>query len=716
VGTAVCSSCHANVAKAHRGSDHDRAIEIPARDTVLAPFAGETFAHDGVTTTFSQSGGDYFVKTRGVDGKLQSFRVAYTFGYRPLQQYLLDFGDGRLQAFTVAWDARPPGQGGQRYFSLYPGERLVPSDELHWTRFTQNWNFTCADCHSTEFKKGYDQAKDTFASNFVELDVGCEACHGPGSHHLSWTADAKAAEADPTKGLVIQLERAAAWTIPPGARSAIPRSVGDNLHELETCAPCHARRQQLREGRRVNEPFLDAYLPDLLISPLYQHDGQVDDEVYIYGSFLQSRMFHAGVRCSDCHDSHSLKLRRPGNALCTGCHDAGTFDSVAHHHHPGKRGGECVSCHMPQKTYMQVDPRHDHSIRIPRPDLGPRLGTTDPCTGCHEDRTQAWAAGRISDWFGPTRRDHYGAALHAAQLREPGAEASLIELTQKSSVPAIVRATALLLLQNYPTATSRAALHVGARSEESLLRLGAAEGARGLAPGQRLEVILRLLTDPLLAVRTAAARTIADVPPSQFPSSTQATIKRTVEELRKTERYNADRPDAWLRVALIDAGRGDLDQAVRSLEQALKLDARFVPALVNLADVRRLQQNETEAETLLRRALGVDPLHAEAWHALGLSLVRQKRTAEGVSMLKRAFELRPQNARLAYVYAVALGDGGDIAAAIRVLRRSLEQHPHDPTLIQTLMNYAQKAGDAGLTQEMAARLVALRAAQAGAVQ
>lgn len=718
VGSATCAPCHATEAQEHKGSDHDRAIEVPTPETVRAPFAGETFTHDGITTVFEKTADGYFVITPGADGKREKFRVVYTFGFEPLQQYLLDTGGGRLQALTVAWDARPKEQGGQRYFSLYPGENLVPTDELHWTRPSQNWNFACADCHTTALKKGYDVTKDTFAPSFAELDVGCEACHGPGSAHVAWSNNPNAAPHPPStaavranKGLVISLARASSWTIPVGAPSASPRAVGDNLREVETCAPCHSRRQQLREGRNVNEPYLDAYLPELLIDRLYQDDGQIDHEVYEYGSFMQSRMFHAGVRCSDCHNPHSLQLRRPGNALCAGCHDASTFDAANHHHHPAGAGSNCVDCHMPERAYMQVDPRRDHSIRIPRPDLGSTLGTSDPCTGCHEGKGQAWAAGHVERWFGPTRRAHYGSAFHAARLQDPGAATQLIGLAQSSSAPAIVRGTALLLLQNFPSPTSRAALEMGVKSGEPLVRVGAAEGARGLSPAERLEVLSPLLSDPLLAVRTAATRAVvAGVSSAQAATKTGA-LARALGELRDTERYNADRPDAWLRIALIDASRGEPDEAARSLERALALDPRFVPALVNLADLRRTEHKEAEAELLLRRALGIEPGNAEAWHALGLSLIRQSRAPEGTPMLERAFELRPDDARLAYVYAVALGDGGDVPGAIGVLRRSLDRHPHDPTLIQTLLSYAHQAGDVALVQEMAERLVQLRGAQ-----
>lgn len=713
VGSAACSSCHKTQADAHRGSDHDRAIEVPSEASILAPFAGETFAHDGTTSTFHKDGEKYLVRTLGADGKKQDYPVAYTFGYAPLQQYLLDVGRGRLQSLTVAWDSRPRAAGGQRYFSLYPDERLKPSDELHWSQPSQNWNFTCADCHTTALKKGYDEGKNSFDPSFAELDVSCEACHGPGSAHVAWAGDSQRAPAsNDRKGLLLSLARSE-WEIPPSSRSAIPRPIGENQKELETCAPCHSRRQQLREGFLPGEAFIDAYLPDLLTAGLYHDDGQIEGEVYEYGSFQQSRMFNSGVRCSDCHDPHSLELRRPGNALCTGCHSEGVFDVPEHHHHRDA-GSACVDCHMPQTTYMQVDPRRDHSIRIPRPDLGNQLGTKDACTDCHKTKSQEWAAGQIKKWTGREPPPHYGTAFRAARQHAPGGDRALIGLIRASHLPAIVRGTALSLLGAYPTPSNGELLRSFSKEKDALLHLGVAQAALGFEEEARLPLVKPLLDDPRLGVRTAAARALVGVPLGAVPGADRPLFNLALDELGKVERYNADRADAWLRISLIETTQGKQDQALRSLEHALELDPRFAPALVNLADLHRTRGDEAQTELLLRRALDIDDKNAEAWHALGLCLVRQQRMAEGTKLLKKATELRPDSARMAYVYAVALGDSGDVRDAIAVLRRSLDAHPNDPTLIQTLLNYAHKGRDTELVQEMAERLERLRESQAEA--
>ena len=147
----------------------------------------------------------------------------------------------------------------------------------------------------------------------------------------------------------------------------------------------------------------DDYRVALLDEDHYFPDGQIKEEDYEYGSFIQSRMFHAGVTCSDCHEPHSSRLRAEGNGVCAQCHSAQKYDSPAHHFHKvGSAGARCVECHMPTRTYMVVDARRDHSIRIPRPDLSVKLGTPNACTNCHTDKSAQWASDSVNKWYGHT--------------------------------------------------------------------------------------------------------------------------------------------------------------------------------------------------------------------------------------------------------------------------------------------------------------------------
>ena len=152
-GSAVCAGCHSSQTKLWSTSHHALAMQKATEATVLGDFANAKFEHFGVTTTFSRSGDKFIVRTDGPDGTLRDYQIAYTFGVYPLQQYLIEFPDGRIQALSIAWDARPQTEGGQRWFHLYPNEPIPHDDLLHWTGPYQNWNFGCAECHSTDVRQ-----------------------------------------------------------------------------------------------------------------------------------------------------------------------------------------------------------------------------------------------------------------------------------------------------------------------------------------------------------------------------------------------------------------------------------------------------------------------------------------------------------------------------------------------------------------------------------
>ena len=208
MGAAACVSCHASESAAWHGSQHAMAMQEANPQSVLGNFNDAEFTHAGVTNRFYRRDDEFYVRTDGPDGKLTDYRIAYTFGVNPLQQYLIEFPDGRLQALPIAWDTRPAAEGGQHWFHLHPDEAITHDDELHWTRPAQNWNFMCADCHSTGLRKNYDPETNRFHTQWAEIDVACEACHGPGSRHLAWAQakqEGKPWQGD-DKGLTVRLD------------------------------------------------------------------------------------------------------------------------------------------------------------------------------------------------------------------------------------------------------------------------------------------------------------------------------------------------------------------------------------------------------------------------------------------------------------------------------------------------------------------------------
>jgi predicted CXXCH cytochrome family protein len=665
VGSQACAGCHADESKAWGGSQHAVAMEVADERTVLGDFNDVTFEHFGVTSRFFRKDGKFMVHTDGPDGRLADFEVSYTFGVYPLQQYLIGIGGGRIQALTIAWDSRPKEAGGQRWFHLYPNERIGHDDELHWTKRQQNWNYMCADCHTTDLRKNYDAAANTFDTRWSELSVGCEACHGPGSVHVKW-AEAAAGGAKPTgpNGLSVQLRdrRSASWHIDPASGNAVRSKARGDDAELDVCAQCHSRRGQFSDGYRPGEKLQDYYLPAVLTAGLYYADGQQRDEVYDWGSFLSSRMYSKGVTCSDCHEPHGSKLRAPGNGVCAQCHLASKYDAPSHHfHETGTAGAACASCHMKTEIYMVVDPRHDHSFRIPRPDLTERLGVPNACNQCHQDRSAAWAAAEIRKRYRSPKPgfQDFAEAFASADRGEPAASIALTQLVANLDESAIARASALDRLAQLGGDNALLSAEAGIKDANPLVRHAAIGVFETLPPDQRRE-ITPLLSDPLRSVRMRAARTLAPLPERELAPADVAAFAKAADEYVAGERFNADRPENRTNLGGFYAERGRYMEAEAEFRAALALDPAFVPAWVNLADLMRLRQREPDAEAVLRQGLERSPEDATLHHALGLSLVRQKKNAEALSELKRATELAPANARFAYVYGVArteLGKG-----------------------------------------------------------
>ncbi len=377
VDNRICQSCHPQAFEDWQGSHHDQAMQQATEATVLGDFDNAAFTHQGMTSRFFTRDGKFFVHTEGPDGQMADFEVQYTFGIDPLQQYLIPFPGGRLQSLPIVWDVRK-----QRWFHLYPDETVKPGDALHWTGLYQNWNVMCAECHSTNLNKQYDRETQTYQTTWSEINVSCQACHGPGGRHVDWAKR----EAD---NLSAQDRQSNA----PVTDLVVDFAKLDGPGQVAQCARCHSWRRQVSAKDQHGRSLFDDFVPERLQTGLYHADGQILDEVYVYGSYVQSKMYRAGVRCTDCHQPHTLKLRAEGNALCVQCHQsqpdkrfstlaAKAYDTPEHHFHPtGSAGAQCVNCHMPDQTYMRIDPRRDHSFRVPRPDVSVKLGTPMPVPG-----------------------------------------------------------------------------------------------------------------------------------------------------------------------------------------------------------------------------------------------------------------------------------------------------------------------------------------------
>jgi tetratricopeptide (TPR) repeat protein len=723
IGAEACAGCHAPETERWKTSHHALAMQKVSATTVLGDFANATLIHHGVITTFSRNGEKFMVRTEGPDGAPHDYEIAYTFGVYPLQQYLTAFPGGRYQALGIAWDIRSKDRGGQRWFHLYPDQILRAGDNLHWTGRDQTWNYQCASCHSTDLKKNYDLAADAYATSWTDIDVACESCHGPGSHHVAW-AEARVAEssgpsqAEPNPqletgrmGLTTPLEPATRNQWQMNSATGIAQRIAPlNAQELDICAGCHSRRKVIAKDPSVGTYFLDSYLPALLESGLYHADGQIDGEMFEYGSFVQSRMYHAGVTCSDCHEPHSLALREQGNGLCAQCHLPAKFDVAEHHHHQqGGAGAQCVNCHMPSKTYMVVDERRDHSIRVPRPDLSASIGTPNACAKCHVDRTAGWALQNIAEWFPNGRQTwpHFGTALYAGRIGTANAEPLLDALIIDQGQPAIARASALALLAPLATPASESAIRAAIADPNPLVRAAVPRALPAAPTPAMVQAVAPLLGDPVRAVRIETARALAGSDQRAMTPEQQTAFAASYLELFNAEMIDTDRPEAHLNLGLLETKLRHHSEAETQYRTALRLNQNFTAALVNLADLDRMRGLDQEGVELLRNAMSIDPNNADIRHSLGLALVRQHKYAEALPELRQASEFAPDNARYAYVYAIALNSIGAGASAMELLENTHKRHPTDRDTLLALVSISRDTGDFAIALSHARELVAL---------
>jgi predicted CXXCH cytochrome family protein len=709
-GAVECASCHQHENELWRGSHHQRAMQRAGDSTVLGDFNHVTFDNNGVRSSFFRNGSKFMVRTDGPDGAPHDYEIGYTFGVYPLQQYLIAMPGGRLQALGISWDTRSRESGGQRWFFLYPGQKNTARDSRHWTAIDQNWNYMCADCHSTNLRKNYDARTRTFSTSYSEIDVSCEACHGPGSDHVAWAkkqGDSQALSAN--EGLTIALDqrKGVAWPIDPATGNARRSSPRQSEREIEMCARCHSRRGEIHEDYVHGQPVGDDYRVALLDEDHYFPDGQIKEEDYEYGSFIQSRMFHAGVTCSDCHEPHSSRLRAQGNGVCAQCHSAQKYDSPAHHFHKaGSAGARCVECHMPTRTYMVVDARRDHSIRVPRPDLSVKLGAPNPCTNCHSDKPAQWASDAVNKWYGhaPDGFQHFAEALNAGSVNAPGAQQSLERLVADLEQPAIARATALSTLATFAPPATDEAVRAGVRDDWSLVRRASAHALSNADPAASANALIPLLSDPVRSVRIEAAEVLAGLPANNLPPDVGAAFSHATEEYIGAQQLNADRPEAHMSLGLLYAKENHLDKAEEELKTALSIDPSFAPGAVNLADLYRAQNRDDEGERVLKDALSRSPDTPSLDEALGLLIVRQTRGAQALELLRDAARGEPDNARYAYVYAIALNDAGKTRAAIETLESSIKAHPYDRDSLAALVNFLEQSGDIAKALTYANRL------------
>lgn len=691
IGSEACGSCHEQEMRNWQLSDHSKSMAVANQENVLGDFSDTLVEFHNIESTFStltkNNKTEFFIETTNQAGKPEKLKIKYTFGYFPLQQYLVELDNGHIQALNIAWDAREKKSGGQRWFHLQPDQNVTPEHPFFWTRHLQNWNSRCADCHSTNVEKNYSPQNHSYNTLFSEINVACEACHGPASRHVSLAHQNKLTAEH--HGLETTLPQKQQWKFKNNNPIAIPSGIS-GPNEVNMCGRCHSLRVPL-EKHSHEQDFLDSNIVQPLSSSHYFPDGQIKEEVFVLGSFMQSKMFDKGVTCSNCHNPHTGKTITEGNQLCGQCHAEKTYNSKKHHQHTkNSDGAECVNCHMPERTYMGVDKRRDHSFTIPKPSLSAQLDVPISCANCHKDKDQVWISESMKNWgMNIDSKDHWASTLKQVERNNVLAIREAIKKANDPQLSDYTRASLLTALSSIPSRVGIEYAQTQLLSKSPLIRKAAVESLQNAPPEIRWKTLSPFLNDKNRAVRFQLAETLADLK-RIFPQEDTTQLDQLIDEYKASLSLSLDSPATRLNLANLEIKLGNFSSAENELNAALKIEPNYIPALINMADFNRSTGNNTQVETLLKRALEIEPKSGAAQHSYGLFLIRNKDYVTALPYLKGAIDADDASARFNFVYAIALDHNKQTDEAVQVLTVANQIWPHQYDLLMLQISLLDK--------------------------
>lgn len=707
VGNKSCLECHEIEFNNWLNSDHDNAMDTAIAENVLGDFNNAEITTKEFTTKFYQKNNRFYVYTLGPEGKPDEFEISYTFGVRPLQQYLIAFEKGRLQCLPYAWDTQK-----KEWYSLnervYHGQDIPPNDWLYWTNNGQNWNAMCAECHSTDLKVNYDLETREFHTTWSEINVSCEACHGPASNHIKWSEVAEDERPEiPFYGF---------------DRKTIAL---DTEQLLDQCAYCHARRSSITDNGTTGDSYLNHFIPQLISSEFYHQDGQIKEEDYVFGSFTQTRMYKSHVKCTDCHEPHSLKTKQQGNLLCLQCHDWQDYDTEKHHFHPSTGigsdtvltengfynkgdGTQCVDCHMTGGIYMGADFRRDHSIRIPRPDVAQKTGSPDACIGCHSEKPYDWAIKNLKIWY-PNYNDsiHYGELFLQADNGNYEAFGGLINIINDTGTAAMVKAAAIQHLAQIQSFEGQKAIEELLNDSIPLVRLSATRNYYNPDATELIKAVAPSLTDSLLAIRIVAAQHLLDLDNPKLDTFQLMAFNKVENEYLNFQKRTAYFASSRYNLGVYYMRQNKTKEAIHEFKTALRIDDQYFPAMLNLAVLYSRIGDNLKAEEWLVYTLKQDQENIEALRYLGLLKAEQKDYKQAISYMKKVVDLNPGNARIYYNLGLIYQQTGEMKNAEEALQNALNIYPENFDFLYGLGYFYLQTGNYDYAGQLAARLIEL---------
>lgn len=644
----TCLECHEGEHAAWRFSHHALANRLTDSETDAPRFSvGEFQDLAGREYRVERNGERLFISEKNADGEFVTAEAKGIIGLTPLQQPLVEGKRGRLQAHAMAWHP-----DSQEWFNVFGGEERLPGEWGHWGGQGMNWNSNCAWCHTTEYEKNYDPDSDSYASSWTFQGISCIACHDGMKEHVATV----------------------------GADDYVSPPEADARKVMENCASCHARREELTIGNfKAGDSFEDHFRLLLYDHPTaYFEDGKADEEDFVFGSLMHSKMGHAGVTCMECHDPHSVELKLPAdnNATCIQCHSTGRMDAqiidlANHSFHPiGSSGDSCVECHMPERTYMARDPRRDHGFTIPDPYMAKNFDVPDACSTCHDEME----TDELLEWFDTK----WGHSERVADLRDRAHTLSETwngELEGPEKLLARLAAAenpywkASWLRMMRPFAQFDAVKDVAltyAEADHPLLR-----DAAIFILGNRsdsLEALQDALVDSHRVVRMQAADTLAGSP------LIVGTIR---DEHFNYMMANADRPSGALKLAADAVVQRQVDKVRSYGELAISFDRKNPAIRYDVAILMDRVGMVDEAIKHMKIASGYDSSTGLYLFSLGLLHAEKGEAPQAISAIQRALKIEPTQDRWLFNLSVLQARSGDVPGAIGSLRGALAIAPEE---------------------------------------
>lgn len=650
----TCRECHEAEYDDWLGSHHHLAQRRldPSRD--LEAFSqGELEDQAGRKYQLSGPSPEFSIEEvgSGLPGVVEA-----VIGETPIRQYLITFPDGRYQIQGLTWDPH-----NKQWFNVFGDEDRNQGDWGHWSQQGMNWNSNCAWCHMTDFEKNYDLRTNSYASEWKIEGISCIQCHSGMKEHV---AAARSGNYEPT-------------LTEPNIELA-----------MDNCASCHARREELTaNGFKAGEKFDEHFrlvLPDL--PNAYFVDGKANEEDYVFASLKMSRMGHKGVSCLDCHNPHSHETILPveDNSLCMRCHATGLneatiIDPVTHSQHPlNSAGNQCVSCHMPERLYMQRDARRDHGFTIPDPQLTIDYDVPNACQACHGDKTVEWARDAVESWFPHSERRQ--------ELRE---RARILDAYYRGDSESWKEAHGLLQSEENVYWRSAYLRILGAMAPGTPESLEAAlNSMKSKSPveresalrilsnrGDRLPDLQRALYDSSRLVRNQAADTL-----SMMYNPNQSAFQEWLEYAEA----NADRPAGALRRAELAVQQGDVALAKQLAEKAASFDRNNAHLLYDIAIMFARVGDLDGAMSKISDAKLIDSSLGILWFGEGLLYAEKGDTRRSIESMEAAVEKDASQDRWWYNLGVAYLQTGESDKAKKALEKAISLNPEQPQYQQAL--------------------------------